>query len=158
MIYQQGGPGGSPTVIEYEQSDRATWGRWLNGDNDWDCVDAEGFACTRRSGKLHFEKAMELYDRATEFVLPERSVLRGVGVQRLVETAMVAAIAYAALAGFDVGEVVTIPAGATIGAADGQPIALPADRLEPSAAHRLLICDFVTELIAERPVQGRGLE
>jgi hypothetical protein len=36
IIYQQGGPSGTPTVIQYSQSNPATWGRWLNGDNEWD--------------------------------------------------------------------------------------------------------------------------
>lgn len=36
VIYQQGGPSGTPTVIQYSQSDPSTWGRWLNGDNQWD--------------------------------------------------------------------------------------------------------------------------
>ena len=36
VIYQQGGPSGTPTIVQYSQSNRATWGRWLNGDNDWD--------------------------------------------------------------------------------------------------------------------------
>jgi len=35
VIYQQGGPSGTPTIVQYSQSNRATWGRWLNGDNDW---------------------------------------------------------------------------------------------------------------------------
>jgi O-antigen ligase len=35
---------------------------------------------------------------------------------------------------------------------------LPADRIAPSAAHRLLIWDFVTDRIAERPVLGWGME
>jgi hypothetical protein len=36
VIYQQGGPSGTPTIVQYKRSNRATWGRWLNGDNDWD--------------------------------------------------------------------------------------------------------------------------
>jgi Flp pilus assembly protein TadG len=36
VIYQQGGPSGTPTIVQYSQSNRATWGRWLNGDNEWD--------------------------------------------------------------------------------------------------------------------------
>lgn len=35
---------------------------------------------------------------------------------------------------------------------------LPADGIPPSAAHRLLIWDFVTDRIAERPVAGWGME
>jgi hypothetical protein len=27
---------GSPTVVQYSASNPATWGRWLNGDNEWD--------------------------------------------------------------------------------------------------------------------------
>ncbi|TCZ59818.1 O-antigen ligase family protein [Roseicella aquatilis] len=35
---------------------------------------------------------------------------------------------------------------------------LPADGIPPSAAHRLLIWDFVTDRIAERPILGWGME
>jgi hypothetical protein len=35
VIYKQGGPSGTPTVVQYSASNPATWGRWLNGDNDW---------------------------------------------------------------------------------------------------------------------------
>jgi O-antigen ligase len=35
---------------------------------------------------------------------------------------------------------------------------VPADRIAPSAAHRLLIWDFVTDRIAERPIAGWGME
>jgi O-antigen ligase len=35
---------------------------------------------------------------------------------------------------------------------------LPADCIAPSAAHRLLIWDFVTDRIAERPLRGWGME
>ncbi|HEX5079217.1 MAG TPA: pilus assembly protein TadG-related protein [Geminicoccaceae bacterium] len=41
VIYQQGGPSGTPTVIQYDATVPATWGRWLNGDNDWDPDGAE---------------------------------------------------------------------------------------------------------------------
>jgi Flp pilus assembly protein TadG len=39
VIYQQGEPedeDDEPEVIQYNDSDPETWGRWLNGDNDWD--------------------------------------------------------------------------------------------------------------------------
>jgi Putative Flp pilus-assembly TadE/G-like len=36
VIYQQGGPSGTPTIVQYSASNPATWGRWLNGDNEWD--------------------------------------------------------------------------------------------------------------------------
>jgi Flp pilus assembly protein TadG len=39
VIYQQGepsGPGDDPEIVEYDEDDPDTWGRWLNGDNDWD--------------------------------------------------------------------------------------------------------------------------
>ncbi|MFC7473644.1 O-antigen ligase family protein [Dankookia sp. GCM10030260] len=35
---------------------------------------------------------------------------------------------------------------------------VPADRIAPSAAHRLLIWDFVIDRIAERPIAGWGME
>lgn len=38
VIYSQGAPSPSqptPTVVQYSQSNPGTWGRWLNGDNDW---------------------------------------------------------------------------------------------------------------------------
>jgi hypothetical protein len=36
VIYQQGGPSGTPTIVKYRADTPETWGRWLNGDNEWD--------------------------------------------------------------------------------------------------------------------------
>ena len=39
VIYQQGepsGPSDEPEVVEYDEHDADTWGRWLTGDNQWD--------------------------------------------------------------------------------------------------------------------------
>lgn len=39
VIYEQGSPShphDDPEVVEYDEDDPWTWGRWLNGDNDWD--------------------------------------------------------------------------------------------------------------------------
>ena len=36
VIYQQGGPSGTPTIVQYNATNPTTWGRWLNGDNEWD--------------------------------------------------------------------------------------------------------------------------
>jgi hypothetical protein len=36
VIYKQGGPSGTPTIVRYRADTPSTWGRWLNGDNDWD--------------------------------------------------------------------------------------------------------------------------
>jgi hypothetical protein len=39
VVFRQGEPDGAhpePEVVEYRQDPPATWGRWLNGDNQWD--------------------------------------------------------------------------------------------------------------------------
>jgi Flp pilus assembly protein TadG len=39
VIYQQGEPedeDDEPEIVEYNAGEPETWGRWLNGDNDWD--------------------------------------------------------------------------------------------------------------------------
>ena len=40
IIYSQGSTS-SATVVEYDETDSETWGRWLNGDNEWDPDGAE---------------------------------------------------------------------------------------------------------------------
>jgi hypothetical protein len=36
VVYEQGDPEETPEVVEYDEDDPWTWGRWLNGDTEWD--------------------------------------------------------------------------------------------------------------------------